>query len=105
MEVRLIWSEQTKDADGFLEEMDYQVEVFADEKEIKRSEYYESMRSGIQVTKVLEIRIEDFGLSEHKDTSGRKIYASKVEIDGEVFKIIRTYKTGKAKIELICGDE
>lgn len=105
MEAKLIWSELTKDADGFPEEKDTSIDVFVEEKEIKRSEFYESMRSGVKVTKVLELRIEDYELSAHRDSSGRKQYASKIEVDGEVFSIIRTYKTGKSKIELVCGDE
>lgn len=105
MEAKLLWSEKTKDADGFPEEKTTEVDVFVEEREIKRSEFYESLRSGVQITKVLELRIEDFDLSEHEDSSGRKVYASKIKMDKEVYKIIRTYKTGKSKIELICGDE
>ena len=105
MDVKLLWSERTKDDDGFPVEKNEAAEVFADEKEIKRSEFYESMRSGVNVAKVMELRIEDYELSEHRDSSGRKIYASEMEIDGEILKIIRTYKTGKSKIELICGEK
>lgn len=104
MEAKLIWNSISKDTDGFPVTKENEKEVFAEEKEITRSEFYESMRSDIKVKKVIEIRIEDFELSKHVDEGGKTLYASEVKYDDETFKIIRTYKKGKAKIELTCGE-
>lgn len=104
MDAKLIWCRTEKNKNGFPVEMDECVEVFATEKEIARSEFYEAMRNGIAVKKILEVRTEDFELSRHTDKNNRLQYASKVEFEGETYKIIKTYGKGKSKIELTCGD-
>ena len=49
-----------------------------------------------------EIRQEDWEQTRHT-VNGKTEYARKVEHDGRVYEIKRTYKTGKAKMEVICG--
>lgn len=102
MEAELVWITRTKDKDGFPVEMEHSAEVYAAEKSIVRAEFYDAMRSGVEVKAVLEVRQEDYELSAHV-TDGKKAYAGKVRYDGQTYDIKRTYKTGKSKIELVCG--
>ena len=102
MEAALIWSSKGKDKDGFPAEEEHSVDIYVEEKSVARMEFYESMRSGVDVKTVLEARQEDFELSAHEE-GGQKSYAGKALYEGQTYNIIRTYKTGKAKIEMICG--
>lgn len=102
MEATLLWSSKTKDKDGFPVETEHSVDIFAEEKSIVRAEFYEAMRAGVEVKLVLETRQEDFELSAHEE-DGKKVYARKVEYEGYTYDIVRTYKTGKSKIQIICG--
>ena len=52
--------------------------------------------------KVFEIRQEDWEETRHL-VDGKPEYARRVAHDGHEYDIKRTYKTGKAKIEVICG--
>lgn len=98
----LILDKISKDNDGFPVSESTRIEVYAEEKSITRAEFYESMRAGVSVKTVLEVRQEDF--EEAKQiVDGKKEYARKIEYDGEEYEIKRTYRTGKSKIELICG--
>ncbi len=105
MEAVLIWDDITQNEAGFPKRKSNTVEVYAEEKEIVRSEFYEAMRSGVSVKKVLSLRIEDYELSRHQDEEGRTAYADRIKYDDEYFRIIRAYKKGKSKIELTCGDD
>lgn len=102
MTAKLRWSIREKDDDGFPKEDMRYVEVYALKKSIKRTEFYESMRAGIQVNLVLEVRQEDFALSAHETERGTK-YADSLEFEGTTYKIIRTYETGKGKAEIVCS--
>lgn len=102
MEIELIWEEITKDTDGFPVRIPKVVEAYAEEKSVRRSEAYEAKRSGVSVSTVLELRIEDWEETMHI-VNGKKEYARKVRFDGCEYDIIRAYKVDKAKIELTCG--
>lgn len=91
-----------KDADGFPKENKERIPVFVEEKSATRSEFYEALRSGINIKLVLELRQEDWELSSRME-SGKKHYATQIEYDGDIYNIVRTYKSDKAKIELICS--
>ena len=68
-----------------------------------RMEFYEAMRAGIDVKLVLgDQGREDFELSAHEE-DGKKVYAGKWKYEGYTYDIVRTYKAGKAKIQIICG--
>ena len=101
-EAVLIWNEISKDKDGFPIEIPRAFDVYVDEKSVRRSEKYEAMRSGISVDLVLELRIEDWERTAHV-VDEKKEYARKVQYDGCLYNIIRTWKNGKATIELSCG--
>lgn len=102
MEATLIWSSKIKDKDGFPIEEEHSADIYVEEKSATRMEFYEAMRAGIDVKLVLETRQEDFELSTHME-SGSRAYARKVKYEGDTYDIIRTYKAGKAKIQIICG--
>ena len=99
----LIYITNGRDADGFPVEQEHTVDVWVREKSATRTEYYEALRSGTNVSFVLETRMEDWALSEHITANGRKAYADRVRYDGGVYDIIRTFKNDKSMIELICA--
>lgn len=101
MEATLIWTEISKDKDGFPQEQEYKADIYAEERSVARQEFYEAMRTGIQAKMILSVRIEDFELSRHEE-EGHAAYARKLKYQGEIYDIIRAYKTGKAKMELTC---
>ena len=100
-EVTLITEMTTKDSGGLPEKKSSEIAVYASEKSIVRTEFYEAMRSGITPKITFELRQEDFSLSGVKTKKGM-VYASKLTCDGVKYDIIRTYKKGKSKIELVC---
>lgn len=102
MDAKLIWITRDKDKDGFPVETEHSIDIYAEEKSIVRTEFYEAMRSGVEVKVVLETRQEDYKLSLH-EVDGKKSFASKIRYDGQEYDIKRTYAAGKAKIELVCG--
>lgn len=100
--IKLIWEEPEKDGDGFEQNRDHATEAYYKEKSITRAEAYESMRAGVSVQAIFEIRQEDWEETRHI-VDGKPEYARKVEHDGRRYDIKRTYKIGKSKIEVICG--
>lgn len=100
--LKLIWEEVGKDGDGFEERTEHTIKVYCQEKSVTRMEAYESMRAGVSVQAVFEVRQEDWEETRHL-VDGKPEYARRVEHDGHEYDIKRTYKTGKAKIEVICG--
>lgn len=100
--IKLMWSEIGKDADGFPMNKEHVVEAYCKEKSVTRMEKYESMRAGVSVQKVFEIRKEDWEVTRHLE-NGKPEYARKAEHDGHTYDIQRTYSSGKAKIEVVCG--
>ena len=65
--------------------------VFAEEKSIKRSEFYQAQAIGLKPEKTFEVFAFEY--------FGEKI----VEHEGERFNIIRTYTVKGEKLELICN--
>jgi hypothetical protein len=100
-EAKLLVVTTGKDADGFAVEKKQEIPIFVREKSAARSEFYEALRTGITVKTVLETRQEDFELSAHI-IAGKKEYATRIEYDGAVYDIVRTYKNEKSMIELVC---
>lgn len=101
-DAKLLIVTNDKDDDGFPVKVPKEIPVFVREKSATRSEYYEALRSGITIKTVLEMRQEDWELSAHM-TAGKKEYATKIEYDGSVYDIVRTYKNDKSMIEVICS--
>ena len=101
-EAKLLVVKNAKDKDGFAEEsITEEYPVYVTEKSATRSEYYAALQAGIQIKLVLEMRLEDWEQTAHL-SGNRKEYATQLEYDGAVYDILRTYRTDKAKIEIIC---
>lgn len=97
-----------KDADGFrTEEKIKKVKVFADIKSVGRTEYYEAVRSGMQVSIIFVVDVDDFKLSEHKvsvDGEIKRIKASKIIHDGTTYMIHRTFVKDSRLMEITCRE-
>lgn len=101
--VELIWESLEKDEDGFPQNKKHSINVHVlEEKSITRAEAYDSMRAGVSVKTVLVIRQEDFEDTRHM-IDKKAQYARKAIYKDSEYDIIRTYKVGKSKIEIVCG--
>lgn len=101
MEIKLIITKTEKDKDGFPNQIKKIVRVFAEEKSVTRTEMHESMKAGVHVKTVYEIRQEDWEYA--KKLADRSCIENIIGCDEQEYKIIRTYKVGKSKIEVVCG--
>ncbi len=101
MEIKLIIVKTKKDQDGFPVSKECEVTVFAEEKSVTRTEMYESMKAGVTVKTVYELRQEDWELV--RRMADKRCVEKVKDFDENIYRIIRTYKVGKAKIELVCG--
>ena len=90
-----------KDEDGFPAEEVKRYQAYVSEKSATRSEYYAAMQSGIQIKRVLEMRLEDWEQTAHL-VGNRKEYATQLKYDGAIYDILRTYRKDKARIEVVC---
>lgn len=102
-EAKLLIITNGKDEDGFpVETTKKEIPIYVNEKSATRAEFYEALRTGIKVKTVLETRQEDWELSAHM-VDGKREYATRIEYDGSVYDIVRTYKSDKSMIEIICS--
>lgn len=101
MEIKLVITKIEKDKDGFPKKIKKLIRVFAEEKSVARTEAYESMKAGVNVKTVYEIRQEDWEYA--KKLADRRCIEKIIGCDEQEYKIVRTYKVGKAKIEVVCG--
>lgn len=98
---------EKQDSSGFKTgEETQRIEVFAEVKSVGRSEYYEALRASMKVSIIFAVDPDDFLLSEVeislKDGNTKKLKASKVEYDGTLYQIVRTYNKGD--LELTCRE-
>lgn len=100
--VELIWEEIKKDPDGFESPVIHAVKAYAQEKSVTRSEKYQSMNAGVSVETVFEVRQEGWEETRHT-VNGKPEYARKIKAGEWKYDIIRAYKIGKSKIEVVCG--
>lgn len=91
-----------KDSDGYSADTEKSLTVYVREKSVKRTEFYEAMRSGIVPQIVLEVRQEDFDQTAYI-LDGKKAYATKVRYDGAIYDIVRSYRNDRSMIELTCS--
>lgn len=101
-EAKLLIVTNDKDEDGFSIEKKTEIPIYVSEKSATRTEFYEALRSGITIKIVLETRLEDWELSAHM-IGGKKEYATRIEYDGSLYDIVRTYKNDKSMIEIVCS--
>lgn len=98
----LIWEETGKDVDGFPQTIQHKTSAYLNEAAIKRAEAYEAMRTGVELTAVFRVRLEDWEETRHIN-NGKPAYAEKVIIDGAEYDIVRVYKPDKSMVELTCS--
>lgn len=100
--------EVKKNGSGFRVGEDIEkTEVFAGVKSVGRTEYYEALRSGIQVSIIFVVDPDDFMLSEREiqaDGEAKKIKASRVIYDGTTYLIRRTYRNNFGMLEMTCSE-
>lgn len=102
MQVTLITQTVEKDPGGLpFKSEAKETTVYAEEKSVVRSEFYQAMRAGITPKIVFEVRQEDFELSAVK-TDKETIYPTGLISEGTKYGIARTYRKGKSKVELTC---
>lgn len=89
-------------ADGYPVDTEKSLTVYVREKSVKRTEFYEAMRSGIVPQIVLEVRQEDYEQTAYI-LDGKKAYATKVRYDGGLYDIVRSYRNDRSMIELTCS--
>lgn len=81
----------TSDAGGFSTETVSTKPVFAEAKSVRQSEFYAADANGKRADIVLIISADEWNA------------ATEVEFDGAVYGIIRTYQTGRGRVELTCS--
>ena len=91
-----------QDEDGFPSEVETEYPVFVREKSATRAEFYAALNTGITISIVFEMRIEDFNGTMYMSANNKKAYATRIRYDGATYDIVRTYRTDKSMIELIC---
>ena len=97
----LIYESITNNDEGNPVSIPAEIEVLAEEKSVKRAEYYAASQQGKKPELVLEIWKDDYELTKH-DVDGRKKYAEKVRYDGSEYNIERTYSEDGMVLELVC---
>lgn len=102
-EATLVYSVNAKNENGFPVQARTECHVYVREKSATRTEFYEAYRSGITVSRVFEVRLEDYNLTEHVTANNKKAYATQIVYDGATYDIVRAYRKDKAMIELVCA--
>ena len=80
----LQWEIRTKDKDGFPQIEKKEISICVKEKSITRAEFYAAMRDGIKVSRVFEVRQEDWEESRHM-VNGKPVYATSVFVEDAAF--------------------
>lgn len=102
--IQLITVRGYEKKDGFKVNEDiHTVEIFAGVESVKRTEYYEALRSNVKASIVFTVAPDDFALGIIK-TDGKKIKPSKIIYDDDVYLIIRTYRKNSGRMEITCAE-
>lgn len=97
--IELVIVRKIPDKDGFESETMESMEVFAEIKSVKRSEFYQAARDGINVQLVAVVNTEDMEAATIKE-KGKKRKPTLVKYDDTMYKIVREYRSTKTKVEL-----
>ena len=81
----------TSDSGGFPSKSVSRVEVYADQKSVRQSEYYAADAQGKRLDMVLSINADDWN------------GATEVEYNSVVYNIERAYQVGLGRVELTCS--
>lgn len=102
--------EEKRDSSGFkIGEVKKEVEVFAEEKSVGRTEFYEALRSSIEAKIIFAMDPDDYLLSEEeiklKDGKTKRLKASKISYENKEYLIIRTYQNNATgMLEVTCRE-
>ena len=99
----------TDDENGYtVEAGTKEVEVFAEQKSVRYSEYYAALAANTQAQIIFVVDPHDFELSyvDIQDTDGknRKLKATRIEHEGTLYRIVRAYRTYEGTLELTCAE-
>lgn len=78
-------------------------EVFVDVKSVARSEFYASLQTGTPLTIAFSLRVSDFKMADVTLQSGKRFQPTRIEYDGRVYTIRRTYSKDGEILELNCS--
>ena len=81
----------TSDSGGFPSKSVSTMEVYADQKSVRQSEYYAADAQGKRLDMVLVINADDWN------------GATEVEYNSVVYNIERAYQVGLGRVELTCS--
>ena len=81
----------TSDSGGFPSKSVSTMEVYADQKSVRQSEYYAADAQGKRLDMVLVINADDWN------------GATEVEYNSVVYNIERAYQVGLGRVELTCA--
>lgn len=90
--ITLIAEATGQDTDGYQAAVPTKTEIYANVKSVRRTEFYEALRSGITAAVVFDIFAHDY--------DGQRL----IEYDGEVYKVERAYQTKIDRLELTCSE-
>lgn len=90
--ITLIAESTSQDEDGYQIATETATEIYADVKSVKRTEFYDALRSGITETAVFTIFIHDYDKQRLIDYNGIR------------YKVERVYQTGLDRAELTCSE-
>lgn len=99
----------SEDENGYtVEGQTQEAEVFAFVKSVKYTEYYAALAANVHVQNIFVVDPLDFELSfvRIQDSAQRQrvLKASKVEYNGRLYRIIRSYSTQDGTLELTCSE-
>ena len=100
--IELLVITEGQDVDGFPIRTEHSTDCFADVQSAKRSEFYQAASVGINVQMVVVVNYDDY-----KSAYFENIKPNRVRVDGELFRILRTYRkktSGEIELTLVEGE-
>lgn len=92
-EVELVSISGDLDADGYVDNLtEEKTPVFADVLSVRRTEFYEGMKAGIQLSIAFKVMACDYSEQPYVDYNGKR------------YKIQRTYTKNGESLELNCSE-
>ncbi|MBQ0112678.1 MAG: hypothetical protein KBT03_06080 [Bacteroidales bacterium] len=93
----------SKNVNGFRTDTFTDTEAFCEIKSVTYAEFYSAYGVKLKVTKKIKIDVYDYEEA-IKIIDGKKIKPSIVEIDGELFNIVRMYQVNDIQCELSLAE-
>lgn len=101
-DVKLITVVPTGASNGYPVNTEYQLQILAEKVSVKRVEFYESLKAGIQPAFIYKVYPQDF-VDANKTVAGVTYEPTYLEAGGIRYKITRTYETSPDTMELTCA--